>query len=72
MKKNEVTTLWKLGDELFNFFSASCLSVTCFNKTDGVYEENCRAYTRCSEGVEVVVNCEKEEAFNTNTKICER
>ena len=54
-----------------SYFSAAGLAANCFNRTDGVYEENCRSYTKCSEGVAIVVNCEHDEAFNTETLICE-
>lgn len=44
----------------------------CVNQPDGVYEENCRAYTRCINGEEEIVNCGVDQAFNRDSKQCER
>jgi len=46
--------------------------MVCTDKPDGVYEMNCRAFTKCVEEQPVIVNCDHDEAFNRETVQCEK
>jgi len=46
--------------------------MVCINQPDGVYEMNCKAFSRCVDGEELIVNCGEDQAFNRDTKECDR
>lgn len=54
----------------FVFAVGECM--ICINQPDGIYEANCRAYTLCIDGQDQIVNCEEGQAFNRESKQCER
>ena len=47
-----------------------CLGIVCYRMPDGIYEENCKAYTMCKGGEEVIVQCGPDQAYDTQAKSC--
>ena len=49
-----------------------CSAVDCYDKPDGAYELSSRAYTRCVDGEEEVVQCPDGQAYSQDKQICDK
>ncbi|KAK6190068.1 hypothetical protein SNE40_002007 [Patella caerulea] len=60
---------------LLPYFALLCVSteavMLCDDKPDGVYEQGCKVFTRCTDGQATIVECAADEVYNPAIEDCD-